>query len=212
MPAASGPRGWSTTARQRTWPSRLAQMMCTPRREIRSGSPAGDRCRRRRWSRPLELPCARNDPEPSQAKARPSAAVTSASRPSRAERPSLPGESGDPRRPRRLDRGRAAIATASPGSTRSRPAGEPSGASIKRGGSVGSKVKPDGRLAGGIEDQQLRRSLVVTAAKPWGPIARSSTVDRNSCFQTQRPAGVSRPIRSRSWIKASPNSSGLMAR
>ena len=41
MPAASGTKGLSTTARHRTWPSRAAQMRCTPRRETRIGSPAG---------------------------------------------------------------------------------------------------------------------------------------------------------------------------
>ena len=39
-PAAKGPSDSSPTARQRTRPSRVAQIRCTPRSEIRSGSPA----------------------------------------------------------------------------------------------------------------------------------------------------------------------------
>ena len=115
-------------------------MMCTPRREIRIGSPAGSTPNTSLAS-PVGLPCARNDPEPSQLKARPSAAVTRAIFPSRDNAHPSHGmgrsHTTSPARPcprSHCDRlARLSQVT---------PAGDPSGASIKRGGSLASNVKP----------------------------------------------------------------------
>ena len=90
--------------------------------------------------------------------------------------------------------------------------GESSGASISSGASVGSNGEAAGVFAGRVEDRGSSPPWVVTATKPYGPIARSSIGRRSSCFQTHRPDAVSRPIRSRSCTRARPNSSGRMAR
>ena len=208
-PAANGPRASSPTVRHRTRPSSAVQMRCTLRRLIRSGSPCSSMLKTA-LELPLAVPSNRVFPEPSRARTRPSAEETIANRlnltmdhPSHGSwrlQTTLPRRSCPLSCCSRRHRASQAI-----------PGGDPSGASMSSGGSVGSNMEPTVGSPTGSKTMSWP-SLVVAAAKPSGPIARSSTGLRNSRFQTQRAEGVTRPIRSRSCTRIRPNVSGRMAR
>ena len=64
-------------------------------------------------------------------------------------------------------------------------------------GIAGVDAEANRRFSRRIENLKLPAPVVI-AANPPGPITKSSIGNRSSCFQTQRPEGVRRPIRSRS--------------
>ena len=117
--------------------------------------------------------------------------------------PRRPGPDG--RGPRRTWARRARVIQATPAERRRGPR---SG----RAGSAGSPRNSPAGLAGGVEDAEAavlgRHGGVARRGRSPG-LRRAS---RSSAFQTQRPASVARPIRSRSWTMARPKVSGRIAR
>ena len=182
----AAPRPRPASGRDRRASRRSGGRLCARSGEV----PHPRRWRRRSLERSRsQRPRTGARPEPSNARTRPSAEATIAERTEPYHATSLPREAATSRQSCRAGRARRACCIRRASVSQTTPGGEPSGASISRGGSDGSNVASTIGSPAGSKTMSWP-SLVVTAAKPSGPIARSSTGLRSSCFQTQRPEGV----------------------
>ena len=161
---AIGPGGWSTTARQRTRPSRAEQIRCTPRScdaERPAGRVAVEEVVGVAGGVRLRGQLARRRRRPGRGR-RPRSPRRAAGA---GTGPILPRESGAPRGPAPAGRGRAGPGRGGSSVIHATWGGESAGASINSGGSVGSKVK---LLVNSPAGSKTTSSppWVVTATKP----------------------------------------------